>query len=97
MIKFLELLPGILISWIFVYKNGKTLFQEQDKKLNLITIISLIIFIFLTIVLNIVNSEVLQGTIKILCSYCFFCLFYKIVFNKTWSKIVTTAYLKLGK
>lgn len=86
--KFLELDISAVVLWIVFYKIGKILFEESKEKLRFKSIISILVFSILLALLNYLNSEILHGTIKIICVYSLYCAFYKIVFNKDWPKIL---------
>ncbi len=86
MMKFLEIFIGCIIMWLAAYLVGNILFQEKNKSNILRKIFVIIISSILLTGLNIVNSEILGGTVKILCVYSLQCLFYKLMFNKTLAK-----------
>lgn len=91
MIKFLELYIGALILWIAIYFIGRILFNEKEKIKRLKLIIIILFFSFILAYLNLINSEILVGTIKILCVYGLQCLFYKIIFDKPLTKTMIIA------
>ena len=85
--KFLELYVGGIILWIVFYLIGRILFEETEKP-NYIKLVPMImLFSYILAHINYVNSEILNGIIKILCVYSLFCLFYKIIFKKELSKV----------
>ncbi len=89
--KFLELFIDSAIMWTTFYLIGRILFEET-KKTNYIKLVSMImLFSYILAHINYVNSEILNGIIKILCVYSLFCLFYKIIFKKELSKVLVAS------
>lgn len=90
MMKFLELFIDAVIVWVAAYFVGNTLLEKNNR--NLISKI-LIVFVFSIILayLNMFNFEIFHGTIKIIGTYILQCLYYKIMFNKTFSKSMIIA------
>lgn len=80
--KFLELFIGAIILWIIYYSIGKILFQTNKKISKIKLILTIFIFSILLSLLNIVDSEIMHGVIKIAISYILFYFYYKILFNK---------------
>ena len=89
MINFIELYVGIVILWLYVYYTGNILLEPKVCKVNIV--IKIMIFAFLTTLLNMFDSEVLRGFFKVICIYSLFCAFYKIVFNVNYSKTLLTS------
>ena len=79
------------IMWISFYLIGRILFEETEKP-NYIKLVPIII-IFSSVLahINYINSEVLNGVIKIICVYSLYCLFYKIIFKKELSKVLVAS------
>ena len=89
--KFLELFIDSAIMWTTFYLIGRILFEET-KKTNYIKLVPMImLFSYILAHINYVNSEILNGIIKILCVYSLFCLFYKIIFKKELSKVLVAS------
>lgn len=89
--KFLELYIDSAIMWTTFYLIGRILFEET-KKTNYIKLVPMImLFSYILAHINYVNSEILNGIIKILCVYSLFCLFYKIIFKKELSKVLVAS------
>lgn len=89
--KFLELYVGGIILWIVFYLIGRILFEETEKP-NYIKLVPMImLFSYILAHINYMNSEILNGIIKILCVYSLFCLFYKIIFKKELSKVLVAS------
>lgn len=89
--KFLELFINSAIMWTTFYLIGRILFEET-KKTNYIKLVPMImLFSYILAHINYVNSEILNGIIKILCVYSLFCLFYKIIFKKELSKVLVAS------
>lgn len=89
--KFLELYVGGLILWSIAYLIGKILLEKEKNANILYLIISIMVFALVLAFLNIIDSEILGGTIKIICVYCLQFLFYKIIFRESVSKTMTLA------
>ena len=88
---FLELFIDSVIMWTTFYLIGRILFEET-KKTNYIKLVPMImLFSYILAHINYVNSEILNGIIKILCVYSLFCLFYKIIFKKELSKVLVAS------
>ena len=87
MLDFIKLYPGILVSWIFVYLSNSVLFRNKSG-LSIKSVIIIAICATTTVILNMVNSEVLSGIIKIMISYMMFCVFNKIVFDVNWQETI---------
>lgn len=87
--KFLELYISAVILWIAFYIVGTILFEEkfQMKKIILL-IINIALFSIILAYVNYINSEILEGVIKIITIYSLYCIFYKILFQQPWSKIL---------
>ncbi len=89
--KFLEYYAGSIILWSVIYLIGKILFDEH-RKINLYKLILVILtFSCALTYLNIIDSEILRGTIKIMSVYSLQYLFYKIIFKESESKCMTAA------
>lgn len=89
--KFLELFIDSAIMWTTFYLIGRILFEET-KKTNYIKLVPMImLFSYILAHINYMNSEILNGIIKILCVYSLFCLFYKIIFKKELSKVLVAS------
>lgn len=89
--KFLELFIDSAIMWTTFYLIGRILFEET-KKTNYIKLVPMImLFSYILAHINYVNSEILNGIIKIPCVYSLFCLFYKIIFKKELSKVLVAS------
>lgn len=89
MVEYLKVFIDSLFVWIAIYFIGKVLFNEKSKFIRLI--LSLLLFSAVLGYLNYINSEILNGTIKILTVYYLFCLYIKINFNKHYSKTVVAS------
>ena len=89
--KFLELYIGAVIIWISVYIIGRVLlnYKKSVKKIKLT--ITILIFSAILAGLNIINFEILHGTIKIIGIYGLQCVFYKLVFKESWPKTIISA------
>ena len=80
--KFLEVFIDSAIMWTTFYLIGRILFEET-KKTNYIKLVPMImLFSYILEHINYVNSEILNGIIKIICVYSLYCAFYKIIFKK---------------
>lgn len=89
--KFLELYVGGIILWIVFYLIGRILFEETEKP-NYIKLVPMImLFSYILAHINYVNSEILNGIIKIICVYSLYCAFYKIIFKKELSKVLVAS------
>lgn len=89
--KFLELYVGGIILWTFFYLIGRILFEETEKP-NYIKLVPMImLFSYILAHINYVNSEILNGIIKIICVYSLYCAFYKIIFKKELSKVLVAS------
>ena len=72
--------------WIAAYYIGRVLFEEKNKY-NIFKAISIIaVSAMLLTCINMLSSEIIEGTLKILCVYTLQCLFYKVAFNKSIEK-----------
>ncbi len=89
--KFLELFIDCIIMWIAFYSIGKILFNEDKKEIVWKIIITIVIFSILLAILNMRESQLVNGVEKVFLSYMMFCCFYKIVFNKTLSQILVAS------
>lgn len=88
--KFLELYFGAIILWIAAYYVGKILLEEKRRNwLKMIAIIGIFSLILATI--NMMNPEILGGIIKIIFVYGLECLFYKLAFNESISKVMVVS------
>lgn len=85
---FLELYIGAVIMWSVFYMIGRILFEEKNNVSFIKIVFSIIIFSFFLAFLNFINSEILRGIVKVICIYTLFCSFYKIIFNKSFQKII---------
>ncbi|MBD9104958.1 GHKL domain-containing protein [bacterium] len=89
--KFLELYIGGIILWTVFYLIGRILFEETEKP-NYIKLVPIImLFSYILAHINYVNSEILNGIIKIICVYSLYCTFYKIIFKKELSKVLVAS------
>jgi ATP-binding region ATPase domain protein len=89
--KFLELYVGGIILWTVFYLIGRILFEETEKP-NYIKLVPIImLFSYILAHINYVNSEILNGIIKIICVYSLYCTFYKIIFKKELSKVLVAS------
>lgn len=89
--KFLELYVGGIILWTVFYLIGRILFEETEKT-NYIKLVPIImLFSYILAHINYVNSEILNGIIKIICVYSLYCAFYKIIFKKELSKVLVAS------
>ena len=89
--KFLELYVGGIILWTVFYLIGRILFEETEKP-NYIKLVPIImLFSYILAHINYVNSEILNGIIKIICVYSLYCAFYKIIFKKELSKVLVAS------
>lgn len=89
--KFLELFIDSAIMWTTFYLIGRILFEEA-KKTNYIKLVPMImLFSYILAHINYVNSEILNGIIKIICVYSLYCAFYKIIFKKELSKVLVAS------
>lgn len=89
--KFLELYVGGIILWIVFYLIGRILFEETEKP-NYIKLVPMImLFSYILAHINYMNSEILNGIIKIICVYSLYCAFYKIIFKKELSKVLVAS------
>lgn len=89
--KFLELYIGGIILWTVLYLIGRILFEETEKP-NYIKLVPIImLFSYILAHINYVNSEILNGIIKIICVYSLYCTFYKIIFKKELSKVLVAS------
>ena len=89
--KFLELFIDSAIMWTTFYLIGRILFEET-KKTNYIKLVPMImLFSYILAHINYVNSEILNGIIKIICVYSLYCAFYKIIFKKELSKVLVAS------
>ena len=89
--KFLELYIGGIILWTVFYLIGRILFEETEKP-NYIKLVPIImLFSYILAHINYVNSEILNGIIKIICVYSLYCVFYKIIFKKELSKVLVAS------
>lgn len=89
--KFLELYIGAVVLWCMVYFVGNILFENKEKIKLLKSILTIAIFSLVLVFINMVNSEILEGIIKIILVYSLQCLFYKTMFKKTISKVLLVA------
>ena len=89
--KFLEVFIDSVIMWIAAYFVGRMLFEEKNKPNVFKIIIIVIVFSILLACLNIINSEILGGTVKIICVYSLQCLFYRMVYKKSSSKTMVVS------
>ena len=89
--KFLELYIGAIILWSFIYKVGKILFEKNSNNSKFVCISSIVIFSAVLGYLNLINSEILQGVLKILIVYFMYYLFYKINFKSLYSKTIVVS------
>lgn len=88
--KFLELYFGAIILWIAAYYVGKILLEEKRRNwLKMIAIIG--IFSLILAAINMMNPEILGGIIKIIFVYGLQCLFYKLAFNESISKVMVVS------
>lgn len=88
---FLELYISAIILWTVFYFVGRILFEKDDKENILKVVLCIMGFSVALSYLNYINSEILHGILKILCVYNLYCLFYKIIFGKSWSKVFTAS------
>lgn len=89
--QFIEFYIGSIILWVVAYFIGKVLLPKTSK-VNVIKVVIIILLfsLFLT-TLNIANSEILGGTLKILCVYILQYLYYRLIFRESRSKTMIMA------
>ncbi len=89
--KFLEYYIGSIILWSIIYIIGKILF-DGPKKVNVFKLIIIILVFSLALTyLNLIDSEIFAGILKIICVYTLQCMFYKIIFKDSISKSMIIA------
>lgn len=89
--KFLEVFIDSIIMWVAAYFVGRMLFEKKNK-LDIFKLTGIvIIFSLLLACLNMIESELLGGTVKILCVYILQCLFYKVAFKEKIYKVIAAA------
>lgn len=93
MMKFFELYIDSAIMWIAFYSIGKILFGNNNN----IKITKLIITIFMTsfiiALINYINSEMYYGIIKISISYMILCIYNKVIFDLSGTKLFVSSLL----
>jgi len=91
MIKVLEIFIDTVIVWIVEYFAGRKLLEDNRKK-SIIKITGLILIFSLALtIVNVCNFEIYYGVLKISCNYLLQTLFFKLMFDKTFSKSMITA------
>ena len=90
MSKFIEVFIDSAILWITAYYVGKQLLKPNSD-VKIISIINILIFSTLLGFINIINSEILHGIIKILTVYMLQCLYFKFTFKENFSKSMIIA------
>lgn len=85
--KFFELLVGSIVLWIIFYIIGRVLFEEKEKKKFFIIGGHILAFSVALASINMIE-EFLYGTVKVLCIYFLFCSYYKLIFKRSYSKIL---------
>lgn len=88
MIKFLELYIDAVILLSSFYFIGRILFEKKYKNNIVRTIILILLFSLPAGSINMVNSEVLHGVIKIFIVYSLFFIYFKVQFKETTSKTI---------
>ena len=91
MLEYLFLYLSAIFLWIIFYNVGRLLYNDNQSILKLKTIISILIFSIFLALINYYNFEIFNGILKILAVYALYCLFFKIVYNKSWSKVITAS------
>ena len=86
--RFLELYVATLIMWSMDYIIGRILFESNNKPDYKKVIPIILIVSTLVTLINVANTEVFGGIIKIALIYILIYHFYMIIFNKTSSQIL---------
>lgn len=92
MIKFIELLIDAILVWITAYYVGKISLNVKQK-VGIKEIITIVLFSIILALLSMTNLEIYYGTIKIIGTYALECIFYKILFKESLSKVMAAALL----
>ena len=91
MSRFIEVFIDSAILWITAYYVGKQLLKPNSDVKIISIIINILIFSTLLGFINIINSEILHGIIKILTVYMLQCLYFKFTFKENFSKSMIIA------
>lgn len=89
--QFIEFYIGSIVLWVVAYFIGKVLLSKASKVKRVKVVIIIMLFSFLLATLNILNSEILGGTLKILCVYILQYLYYRLIFRESRSKTMIMA------
>lgn len=91
--KFLELYISCVILAILCIVNGKILFQQKEKINSLKLIISILIFSFISMIINLYATDMVKTIVKIILTYILFCYYYVIIFQEKLSKSIIAGFL----
>lgn len=89
--QFIELYTGAIILWSVAYFIGKVLLNKDTNKNKMKSFIIIVVFALPLTFLNMTNSEIFGGILKILCVYALQYLYYRLMFNESRSKTLTMA------
>lgn len=93
MMKFIELYIDSAIMWIAFYYIGRNLFSERNNIKTIKLIITILMMSFIIALMNYVNSEIYHGIIKISISYITLCIYNKIIFKLSGTKLFISSLL----